>query len=101
MSEGADAGFVALHWTKRDRSPGADARGALERSPSDRVRGQRGQHRTAVDSGPAVRQGRDRWGAPERAAGNPRFYRLQDPSGSGTLPRCLGAGLGRWQRLSD
>ena len=100
MSEGADAGFVALHWTGRDRSPGADARGALERSPSDRVRGRRGQHRTAVDSGPAVRQGRDRWGAPERAAGNPRFYRLQDPSGSGTLPRCLGEGQSVTHRVS-
>jgi len=40
------------------------------------VRGQRGQHRTAVDSGPAERQGRDRRGAPERAVGKPRFYRL-------------------------
>ena len=34
-----------------------------------------GQHRATVDSGPAERQGRDRRCAPERAAGNPRFYR--------------------------
>lgn len=65
VSEGADSGFVLLHRTGRDRSAGADARGALERSPSDRVRGRRGQHRTAVDSGPAERLGRDRWSTPE------------------------------------
>ena len=90
MSEGADSGFVALHWTGRDRGSGADARGALERSRSDRVRGRRGQHRTAVDSDPAERLGRDRWSAQERAVGKPRFYRQQYPSRSGTVPIWLG-----------
>ena len=37
VSASTDAGFVAFRWTGRNRSPGADALGASERSPSDRM----------------------------------------------------------------
>ena len=34
-----DTGFVAFRWNGRDQSPGEGTRGALEQSPSSRVRG--------------------------------------------------------------
>lgn len=34
-----DAGFVTFRWNGRDQSPGEGTRGALEQSPSSRVRG--------------------------------------------------------------
>jgi len=53
-------------------------------------------------AGPAPHRGRQRSGreAGSRPLGKPRFYRQQYPSGSGTLPRCLGEGQRVTHRVS-
>ena len=88
---------IRTNWTGCDRNPGADARRA---PPTGCAEGE-ASTATAVASDPAERLDRDRPCAPRRPAGKPRFQKLRDPRGSGTLPRCLGRRLGRWPHLSD
>ena len=76
--------LVAFRWVGRDRSPGADARGA---PPTGYAEGEsqhrnRGRQRPGRDARPRPRV------RPATSSGEPTFPSTLDPSRSGTLPRC-------------
>lgn len=90
VSAGANAGSVTFRWIGCDQSPGAVARGALERIQSNRVCGGRG-------SAPRPRPTAARQGA----VGKPRVRHRYEPRGSGAPLRCTGKRPGLWQNGSN